>query len=139
MTPARSGPHGASHLTAPFWAAAREEQLVRPYCRHCDRSFFTPQLACPGCLAGDWTWEPSSGLGAVSAYTVVHRGPDRDVEVPYIIAIVDLDEGWHMLTNLVGLTSHDLVAGLRVRVCWRPTADPAVVLPMFEPDPGAGG
>jgi uncharacterized OB-fold protein len=89
-------------LTEPFWAAASRRELVRPVCRDCGRNFFTPQIACPQCLSEKWTYEPSSGRGRVYSATVVHKASTPGVEVPFHLGIVDLDEGWSMLTTLVG-------------------------------------
>lgn len=95
---------GPAHdaLTAPFWAAVARHELVRPVCRSCGRNFFTPQISCPGCLGEDWEYRPSAGLGRVYSATVVHRSPGPAFPVPFRIGIVDLDEGWSMLANLVG-------------------------------------
>lgn len=89
-------------LTAEFWAAAVRRELVRPVCRDCGRSFFTPQVACPACLSERWSYEPSSGRGRVYSATTVHRAPSPEFAVPYGLGIVDLDEGWSMLVTLVG-------------------------------------
>lgn len=89
-------------LTEEFWAAADRRELVRPVCRDCGRNFFTPQIACPQCLSENWTYEPSSGRGRVYSATVVHKASTPGVEVPFHLGIVDLDEGWSMLTTLVG-------------------------------------
>ncbi|MGQ0631203.1 MAG: Zn-ribbon domain-containing OB-fold protein [Sporichthyaceae bacterium] len=91
----------SGELTAPFWAAARSGVLVRPVCRDCGGSFFSPQIACPQCLSENWAYERSSGRGTVYSVTVVHKAPSPEFEVPYVLAVVDLDEGWSMLANLV--------------------------------------
>lgn len=95
-------PPGGTGLTAGFWAAAARRELVRPVCRACGRSFFTPQVACPRCLSEDWAYERSSGRGTVYSSTVVHRAATPDVEVPFGLGVVDLEEGWSMLATLVG-------------------------------------
>jgi uncharacterized OB-fold protein len=89
-------------LTDAFWAAAGRHELVRPVCRECGRNFFTPQIACPGCLSENWSYEPSAGRGRVYSATVVHKASTPGVEVPFHLGIVDLDEGWSMLTTIVG-------------------------------------
>ena len=89
-------------LTADFWAAAARRELVRPVCRDCGRSFFTPQVACPACLSEDWVYRPSSGRGTVYSSTVVHKAPSPGFTVPFGLGVVDLEEGWSMLATLVG-------------------------------------
>lgn len=91
----------ASDLTGPFWAAAAQQHLVRPVCRQCGHSFFVPRWSCPFCRSEDWEYEQSSGLGVVYSATVVHRGPDDTWPTPYVLAIVDLEEGWQMLSRVL--------------------------------------
>jgi uncharacterized OB-fold protein len=105
-------------FTAPFWAAAEQQQLVRPYCARCDRSFFTPQLICPGCQRRDWEWRTSDGRGTVYSHTTVHRAPETDFLTPYVLAIVDLWEGWSMLTTIVDQSATQVAIGDAVEVRW---------------------
>ncbi len=89
--------------TAAVLGCARtRRELVRPVCRDCGRNFFTPQIACPQCLSEDWTYEPSSGRGRSTARRSCTGRRRPGVEVPFHLGIVDLDEGWSMLTTLVG-------------------------------------
>lgn len=122
-----------STLTAPFWEAAREHVLVRPLCRRCDASFFTPQIVCPRCLSRDWSYVPSSGQGTVYSATVVHRAPFPGLDAPYQVAIVDLEENWSMLTNLIGEPEPAAPApiGTRVEVAWV-DVDAELTLPAFR-------
>jgi uncharacterized OB-fold protein len=118
-------------LTREFWEAARRQTLVRPVCAECGCSFFTPQVACPNCLSERWAWTASSGRGRVYSFTVCHRAPTPGFDVPYVLAIVDLEEGWSMLSNVEGCEPRDVHIGLEVAVAWKPVAD--VVLPVFGP------
>ncbi|MDN5860783.1 MAG: OB-fold domain-containing protein [Pseudonocardia sp.] len=106
----------AHGLTAGFWSAAARRELVRPVCRDCGRSFFTPQVACPGCLSEDWTYEVSSGRGRVYSATTVHKAPSPEFTAPFAVGIVDLDEGWSMLAGLVGDPRPAI--GAAVEVTW---------------------
>ncbi len=92
----------SSALTAGFWAAAARRELVRPVCRDCGRSFFTPQIACPACLSEDWAYQPSSGRGTVYSSTVVHKAPSPGFTVPFGLGVIDMEEGWSMLATLIG-------------------------------------
>lgn len=129
-SPARPLPV-ASELTAEFWEAARRRVLVRPRCGACGDSFFTPQIACPRCLSQDWAYVPSSGRGAVYSATLVHRAPFPGVEVPYELAIVDLEEGWGMLANIVEAGDRPTPVGTPVEVTWLDVGG-SVVLPAFR-------
>ena len=120
-----------SDLTRPFWDAAREHRLVRQVCRACGRNFFSPQIACPSCLSEAYDWVTSSGRGEVYSRTVVHRAPSPGFEVPYVFAIVELEEGWSMLANVIGCAVADATIGLPVRVTFVDVG--ATTLPAFEP------
>ena len=95
----RSGLNAA--LTEEFWSAAAGHQLVRPVCGDCGRSFFTPRWSCPYCRSENWSYKISTGVGRVYSSTVVYRGPDESWETPYVLAIIDLEEGWSMLSRLL--------------------------------------
>lgn len=122
-----------SELTAPYWEHAARRELVRPLCEDCGRSFFTPQVACPRCLSEAWTWAASSGRGVVYSHSVCHRGPEAGFETPYVLAVVDVEEGWTMLTNVVGCPPADVTIGMAVRVTWMDLGE-GVLLPVFEPE-----
>jgi uncharacterized OB-fold protein len=119
-------------LTEPFWAGCAERELRHTRCPACGRADFPPAEHCRWCLAAEPVWETGPGLGHVYSYTVVWRQVTRDFRTPYAPAIVELDEGHRMLTNLVGLDADRLRVGLRVRVSWQQVADD-LVLPYFAP------
>ncbi len=122
-----------TELTRPFWDAARRHTLVRPLCRSCGRSFFTPQVVCTHCLSADWSYEASSGRGVVYSDTVVARPPLPEIETPFHLAIVDLAEDWSMLTNLATDAERPVPIGTPVHVEWL-DLDGGFVLPVFAPD-----
>ncbi|MFZ4515139.1 MAG: Zn-ribbon domain-containing OB-fold protein [Acidimicrobiia bacterium] len=120
-------------LTQPFWEAAARHMLVRPVCGRCARSFFTPQVACPHCGSEDWEYRESSGRGLVYSMTTIYRPPLPAFAAPYTLAIVDLEEGWSMLSRVVGCAAEDVHIGMRVQVTWEDAA-PGVALPNFKPE-----
>jgi uncharacterized OB-fold protein len=79
-----------------------------------------------------WAWEESSGSGRIYSFTVCHRPPVPGFAAPYVLAIVELDEGWSMLTNLVDCEATDLEIGQMVEVTWLRLAD-GLTLPVFRP------
>ena len=125
-----------SPLTRPFWEAASRHELVRPWCHSCQQSFFTPQVVCPTCGSEQWSYEPSVGTGRVASYTVVHRPPSPAFEAPYVLADVDVDDGWHLLSNIEGCPPDAVTIGMRVRVAWRDLGEGAT-LPVFRPEEAA--
>lgn len=124
-----------NEVTKHFWDAAAERRLVHPRCEECRTAFFPPQLVCPHCRATKWSWVESSGRGEIYSFSVVHRAPQPGFDPPYVIAVVDMDEGFELMTNIVGMVPGDVRIGQRVRVTWHEAG--GAVLPMFAPDEGA--
>jgi uncharacterized OB-fold protein len=121
-----------SALTQPFWDAAAQGRLLLPRCNACGRHFFRPEVACTHCFATDWGWVQASGLGTVYSFTVVHKAPAPGFVVPFVLAVVELDEGPAMLSNLVGGNEQAPgCIGMRVRVRFEEVAR-GVHLPRFE-------
>lgn len=118
-------------MTRPFWEAATQQRLVRPVCDDCGRSFFVPQIACPQCHSEAWTYQPSTGSGVITTFTVVSRAPTADHPPPYIVAIIDLEEGWSMMSNIIDCAPTEVAIGKRVAVVFSQRPD-GVVLPQFR-------
>jgi uncharacterized OB-fold protein len=87
---------------AHFWSAAGEGRLELQRCDACGRLRFFPGAVCPHCLAEGGQWQPLSGDARVYAFSVVHRapGPIFAAHAPYVIALVDLDEGARVMARL---------------------------------------
>jgi uncharacterized OB-fold protein len=119
-------------LTRPFWDAAAEGRLLLPRCRVCQRHFFRPEVACTHCFATDWQWVQASGRGTLYSHTVVHRAPAPGFEVPFVLAVVELDEGPAMFSNLVHCAPPEIRIGMALRVRFEQVAA-AIHLPRFEP------
>lgn len=126
----------ADPTTRPFWEAAREERLLIQHCETCDRHQLYPRPFCVGCTSIEIEWVPASGSGTVWSTTRVHlpADPALGLPTPYDLAIVELDEGPRLLTNLTGRCA----IGDRVEVSWRPRGDQPPV-PVFGPAPAAAG
>lgn len=88
----------------PYWDALRAGRLDFQRCRQCGNAWLPPREECPRCLNADWAWETSAGRGRVISWVVYHRPPNQDFadRVPYNVAIVELDEGPRLITNLLG-------------------------------------
>lgn len=121
--------------TAEFWAATLKGRLRIQQCRSCGRFVHYPRAACPSCMSRDLGFEDASGRGVVYSYTIVYRAPAAFAdEVPYVVALVDLDEGARLLSRLVGVTPDSVAIGMPVQVTFHPLSDDAA-LPFFEPRP----
>lgn len=123
-----------TETTQPFWDATREERLLVQWCDQCDAPIFFPREVCPTCLGSDLSWRDATGGATVYAVSVQHRPayPTMADRVPYAVALVDLDEGIRMMTNVVGCPPDDVSVGQRVELCWEPLSD-GRNLPQFRP------
>ncbi len=88
-----------------YWEKTHENELWLRSCNTCDERYFYPRDICPICHSRDTTWEQASGRGEVYAYAVVHRPPAPAFaeEVPFITALIKLDEGPILPTRIVGV------------------------------------
>jgi uncharacterized OB-fold protein len=121
--------------TKPYWAAARRHELSLPWCRSCGAFHFYPRASCPHCLSGDLEWRRVSGRGRLETFTIVHRGPKNfPLGTPYVLAVVALDEGPRLMTNLVGIAPDpaQVKIGMAVEVVFADAGD-GVALPHFRP------
>jgi uncharacterized OB-fold protein len=118
----------------PFWAAARERRLVIPKCRSCGATWFPPTLACPSCGAADREWIEVSGRGTVFSFVVMHRvyHPAFAGKVPYVVAVIELEEGPRLLSNLVGISPGEVRCDMPVRVTFDERRGD-VTIPQFVP------
>ncbi len=119
--------------SAPFWAAAREGRLAIPRCEDCGRYHFYPRVLCPHCHSDRVAFHDVSGEGCIYSFTVHHRaaGPAFESDLPYVVALVDLDEGVRMLTNIVPGPIERVKIGARVRVRFDHATD-EITLPKFD-------
>ncbi|MDP3896997.1 MAG: Zn-ribbon domain-containing OB-fold protein [Mesorhizobium sp.] len=118
--------------TKPFWDAAKEHRLSIPKCNACGKYHFYPRELCPHCHSDDLQWTDVSGKGEVYSYTIARKpaGPAYAPDVPYIIAMITLDEGPRMLTNIVAADVETVRIGDRVAVQFDDVT-PEVTLPKF--------
>lgn len=122
-------------LTATYWQSAREGKLSLQQCPNCGTRPFPPRAHCATCGTGDLPWQAVSGSGTVYTYTVAHRPPHpvfRD-QCPLVIAVVELDEGPRMISNIVDCAPTDVRVGMPVQVAFDPVDDSDLVLPVFKP------
>jgi len=121
-------------LSRPFWDGARAHKLVLQRCRECRTYRFTPQILCRECYSEDYDWEQVSGRGTVWSWSTIYRpqSPAFAEDVPYIEAIVELEEGPKMLTNVVGVSPDGIYIGQPVEVHFEDATD-EISLPKFRP------
>jgi uncharacterized OB-fold protein len=117
----------------PYWNAARERRLLIRQCGACGAKHFMPRYLCPVCWSENLEWIESAGKGSVHSYTVIRRAPVATFagRVPYVIALIDLDEGPRMVTNVLGDDALSVKIGDRVEVTFEDRGDGAL-LPQFK-------
>jgi uncharacterized OB-fold protein len=118
----RLDPQPSLHMTItvgtysePFWAGCQRDKLTYQRCGDCDLANFDPAPACRRCLSRTLSWQDGAGLGRLVSWTVVWRPPTAAFRAPYAPALVRLDEGYHMIANLIGCTIDDIRPDLPVR------------------------
>jgi uncharacterized protein len=107
--------------TQPYWDAAAEGRLIYQHCRACDTPQFYPRSLCAACHGSDLEWRESKGMGTIASFTEVLRAPTAAFRelAPYVIALVDLDEGFRMMVNIVEGDLGMLAIGARTRMVYR--------------------
>jgi len=120
--------------TARYWEGCREHKLLLPKCRACGEIFFFPNHFCPRCLSEDLEWIQSSGAGKVHTFSVIERPPIQSfaADVPYVVAIIELDEGPRMMSNIIEIAPGDVRVDMPVEVVFEDVTDD-VTLPKFRP------
>jgi uncharacterized protein len=121
-----------SEISRPFWDGCADGVLRFQRCQQCARPVFNPAPLCRWCGCLDLEWEVSSGKGAVYSWSVVWRPQSPAFNVPYAPAIIDMDEGYQMLSCIIGCTPDAIQVDLRVGVEFHP-AGGGISLPYFRP------
>lgn len=129
----------ADEGSQPWFDAANEGRLLVQRCDACGTHRFPLWERCSACWSTDWSWAETSGRGEIFTWARMHHvyHPGFAAEVPYVVAIVELDEGPRVETRLVNVAGRELHSGMPVRAVFTQMADD-VRVPLFEPaDAGA--
>lgn len=129
--PAKPLPRPAPE-SLPFWEGAKRQTLMLPFCRSCQRFWFPPSNRCRRCLSDSFEWRETSGKGRVYSFVVFHRvyHPAFEADIPYVVAVVELDEGPRLLSNIVGAPVDGVHCDARVEVVFETAGD--WVIPRFK-------
>ncbi len=124
----------------PYWDGLRQQKLLMPRCDDCKGYWFPPSALCPHCSSEKWTWTETSGRGHIFSYVVYHRvyHPGFADDVPYTVAVIELEEGPRMLSNVIGIPPDKVACDMKVEVRFDPVTDD-VTLPKFRPVAAAQG
>jgi uncharacterized OB-fold protein len=118
--------------TAFFWAALRERKLLIQHCTGCGALRHPPRPMCPKCNSLDWDAVESSGRGTVYSYVMPLHPPFPFMEYPYVVVLVELEEGTRLVSNLRDVAPEDICVGMPVEVFFE-TFDDDLVLHQFRP------
>lgn len=108
--------------SAPFWEGVHQGRLLVQRCSACGRHRFPPGEVCPECLSREADWVEVSGRGSVYSWIVVRHPIPREIfadETPYIVALIDLEEGVRIASNLVDIAPEAVRDGMAVEVLFR--------------------
>ncbi|WP_020499129.1 Zn-ribbon domain-containing OB-fold protein [Sciscionella marina] len=122
--------------TAEYWRAAADGHLLIQRCLHCGHKQLYPRTLCTRCWSAELGWQETVGTGSVRTFTVIEvpGHPAWREEAPYLIALVELDEGPCLLAGVLGSDPYRVAVGQRVRFVADSGGDPAGPLPFFARD-----
>lgn len=122
-----------TQITEGYWAAANAERLVVQHCGDCSSHQFYPRPFCVQCGSEHVGWKDMSGYGTIYTFTVNHRAPNAFMKarLPYVVAMVELDEGVRMMANILNADPAEIAIGKRVRVVFEQASE-EIKLPQFE-------
>jgi uncharacterized protein len=131
-TPSRPVPWPDTR-TAQFWEAAAEGRLLIQACEDCNTLQFYPRGHCVRCLGPKVGWREASGRATLHTYSVVHRAESEEfaADVPYVFAIVDLEEGVRMTSRVVDVEPDRLRCDMPLQVVFRKLEEEGAVMPFF--------
>ncbi|CAH1691152.1 conserved hypothetical protein [Hyphomicrobiales bacterium] len=120
-----------SKISQPFWDSCKAERMQLQRCDDCGTYAYYPVYICPECASRALAWTKVSGNGKIHTFTVAARS-SFDIEGPLIVALVELEEGAMMVSNVITSVPEDVHIGMPVRVRYEKMSD-EITLPMFEP------
>lgn len=122
-----------TQATQPFWDATAQGKLLVQRCSNCKQMQSMPRVFCRHCMSENLQWETSQGQGSIYTFTVNYRPANEHMadKVPYVVAVVQLDEGVRMMANIVDAVPEAVRIGDRVRVRFLRLSE-TLSLPQFE-------
>jgi uncharacterized OB-fold protein/acyl dehydratase len=115
-----------------FWEGVERGELLIQRCAGCGALRHPPRPMCPRCRSLEWDTVAASGRGSVHSYVVPEHPRLPAFPEPYVVALIDLDEGTRLVSNLVDVAPADVRVGMPVQVTFR-RPDGELTLPLFAP------
>jgi hypothetical protein len=118
----------------PFWQATKKNELRMQQCLDCRHIRYPINHVCPKCLSEKAEWKQLSGRGEVFSYIVFHQvyHPGFAKDVPYNVAMIQLEEGPRMISNVVGVPVDQVKVGDKVEAVFDPVTED-ITVPRFSP------
>ena len=126
-----------TEVSQPFWDGCARGELLYQRCYACRAAIFDPAVRCRFCGSDKVAWERSAGRGAVYSWSVVWRPQSPAFHVPYAAVIVDMDEGYQIISNVIGCEPDDVHVGMRLIVDFQDVGG-GISLPYFRPEDAHG-
>ena len=122
-----------SSWSLPYWNAARERKLLIRKCKACNEFHFMPRYLCPNCWSDRLEWVEAKGTGKVHSFSIVRRASSAAYapRVPYVLALIELDEGPRMMANVLGDDALAVAIDDQVKVTFEDRGDGALI-PQFN-------
>ncbi|MCY3640122.1 MAG: Zn-ribbon domain-containing OB-fold protein, partial [Gammaproteobacteria bacterium] len=120
--------------TQPFWDACAQGRLLLQRCGDCGHLQLYPRLLCAACGSRTLGWVEASGRGTVKTFTIIRRAVSAAFEpdAPYVVALVELEEGPTLMSNIIGRDPASVAIGQPVRVTFEARGE-GIAVPQFEP------
>lgn len=120
--------------TEVYWQGCRKHELLLQRCTQCNKFQFYPRIICANCTSENLEWVKATGRGRVLTFTIVRRAVSEAyaADVPYVVALIQLDEGPKMMSNVVQCDPETLVVGSPVQVVFEDWSD-EISVPQFRP------
>jgi uncharacterized OB-fold protein len=122
-------------ISRTYWEGANLGEFRYQRCRACGKAQFYARSACVHCHAVNLQWQVARGGGRIGSFSVIHRAPLPSFagDAPYVLALVDLDEGLRFMCNVLRCDPAAVHIGMLVRLCYesRPGSDQKI--PQVEP------
>lgn len=135
-TPTRPLPQPMTPEAKPYWDGLKERKLMLPRCEDCGKAFFYPRSFCPHCHSRRIAWIQASGKGRLYSFEIAYQSlnPAFKIKPPYILAMIELEEGPRMLANLINIEPDPKLVkcDMPVEVVFERLTD-EVTIPLFQP------
>jgi len=116
----RKQPMPSTPASAPYWEAANKKKLLTQVCNDCQNIVFYPRYICPDCMSFSLDWRELPGTGTVYSYSnlTFHLDPAIAEKLPLVVALIELDNGPRVYSNIINANVDDVQVGATVKVAW---------------------